>query len=101
MTPERSDQETYDILLEREEENRSFIFHGVVFVLIASFLTTIRAMLSRTWRPADAESAPPPRQGGSSSLLTMLMVGWGLGIIIRHFDLLGILDRKADPDAES
>jgi len=100
MTPERSDQETYNILLEREEENRSFIFHGVVFVLLASFLTTIRAMLSRVRRPA-AESAPPSHHGGSSSLLTMLIVGWGLGIIIRHFDLLGILYRKTDPDAES
>lgn len=87
-----SDQEKYEILLEREEENRSFTFHSVVFLLITGILVIIRAIVGKPKR-----KHPPVHQSSvSDNLLALALAGWGLGIIVKHLDLLGSLYKKSD-----
>jgi hypothetical protein len=92
-----TDQEKYDILLQREEENHSFTFHSLVFLLITGMLVVIRALMGKPKR-----KHPPVnhRSSVSDNLLALTLAGWGLGIIVRHLDLLGTLYRKSDSAEE-
>ena len=93
-----TDQEKYDILLQREEENHSFTFHSLVFLLITGMLIVIRALVGK---PKRKHPLPVNRRSSvGGNLLALTLAGWGMGIIVRHLDLLGRLYNKSDSAEE-